>query len=270
MTPAVVLIGVPWDEQSSFLRGAAAAPDAVRRALASPSGNMTAENGVEIVLGGNMIDAGNLALPGGEPAAVAAAITDGISRLGAPDRALLALGGDHAVTFPIVRAVAARVPGLNILHIDAHPDLYDTFEGQPYSHACPFARIMEAGLAARLVQVGIRAMTGEQRAQVDRFGVEQIQMQDWTGREDISFDGPVYLSLDLDALDPAFVPGVSHYEPGGLSVTDVVRLIRRFRGELIAADIVELNPSRDRHDMTAMVAAKFVKEIASRMLDAAR
>ena len=82
--------------------------------------------------------------------AVRLVIEDG----GAP----LAIGGDHAVTYPAMRAVAARHPGLTILHIDAHPDLYDEFEGNRLSHACPFARIMEEGLAARLVQVGIRTI----------------------------------------------------------------------------------------------------------------
>ena len=270
MIDAVVLVGVPWDEQSSFLRGAAAAPEAIRRALASPSSNLAAESGLELVPGGNLVDAGDLVLPDAAPALVADAISDGTSRLLGPRRGLLALGGDHAVTFPLVRAHATRFPRLNLLHLDAHPDLYDDFEGRPYSHASPFARVMEAGLAARLVQVGIRTLNQPQREQVRRFAVEQVAMRDWTGRERVTFEGPVYLSLDLDVLDPAFAPGVSHHEPGGLSVREVVRLIQQFEGELIGADVVELNPSRDRDGVTAMVAAKLVKEIASRMLGGRR
>jgi arginase len=266
MPEPVVLAGVPWDEQSSFMRGAAEAPAAIRRALASPSSNLAAEDGLELTLGGNLIDGGNLILPAADASVVAAAISDGAARYLAEGRTLLALGGDHAVTFPLVRAHAGRFPRLNILHLDAHPDLYDDFDGRPFSHASPFARIMEAGLAARLVQVGIRTLNTAQRGQVQRFGVEQVHMRDWTGRERFTFAGPVYLSLDLDVLDPAFAPGVSHHEPGGLSVREVVRLIHEFEGELIGADIVELNPARDRDGVTAMVAAKLVKEIASRML----
>jgi arginase len=262
----VTLVGVPWDEQSSFMRGAAAAPDAIRRALRSPSSNQATESGLELALGTNILDAGDLPVVAGDAEGTAAGITLGISELVKHHRPVVAVGGDHAVTFPIVRAHARRWAGLNILHLDAHPDLYEDFEGRPYSHASPFARIMEAGLASRLVQVGIRTLNEPQRRQLRRFPVEQVQMRDWTGREELSFGGPVYLSVDLDVLDPAFAPGVSHHEPGGLSVREVLRIIHRFRGQLVGADVVEVNPSRDRDGVTAMVAAKLVKEIAARLL----
>jgi arginase len=125
---------------------------------------------------------------------------------------------------------------------------------------------MEAGLAARLVQVGIRTANEPQRNHLQRFPVEQLRMKDWAGTFDMAFEGPVYLSVDLDVLDPAFAPGVSHHEPGGLSVREVLRIVQGLRGRLVGADVVELNPSRDRDGVTAMVAAKIVKEIAARML----
>jgi agmatinase len=268
----VVMLGVPWDEQSSFRRGAAAAPDVIRRALHSPSSNLATETGADLSAEPRFVDAGNLAIPATDARAAVAAIERGAHDILDGGAALLALGGDHAVTYPLVRAHARRSARLNlgrlhILHLDAHPDLYDEFEGTRLSHACPFARIMEEDLAARLVQVGIRTLNDAQRHQVTRFGVEQILMRDW--REpgpDLSFDGPVYLSLDLDVLDPAFAPGVSHLEPGGLTVRDVLRIIQRFRGRLAGADLVELNPSRDPHGITAMVAAKCAKEILARLL----
>ena len=266
MGRAVVLVGVPWDDQSSFMRGAAGGPDAIRRALASPSANQSTERGFDLAFGATLIDAGDVSLPDAGPGEVADAITARVSALVDDERPIVALGGDHAVTFPLVRAHASRFPRLHVLHLDAHPDLYDDFEGKPYSHASPFARIMESGLAARLVQVGIRTLNEAQRGQVRRFGVEQVPMRDWTGRERLTFDGPVYLSVDLDVLDPAFAPGVSHHEPGGLSVRDVLRLIEGFEGTLVGADVVELNPVRDRDGVTAMVAAKLVREIAARML----
>jgi arginase family enzyme len=124
---------------------------------------------------------------------------------------------------------------------------------------------MEEGLANRLVQVGIRTLNRHQRSQADRFGVEIIDMRAWTAgvRPDVS--GPVYVSLDLDALDPAFAPGVSHWEPGGLSVREVITLVQGVGGTLAGADVVEYNPARDPSGVTAYVAAKLVKEIASRM-----
>ena len=155
-----------------------------------------------------------------------------------------------------------------MLDIDAHPDLYDEFEGDRYSHACPFARVMEEQLAGRLVQVGIRTMTGNQRAQADRFGVEVIDMRAWMHGTRPAVSGAVYMSIDLDGIDPAHAPGVSHQEPGGLTVRDVIGLIQDCGGTLIGADVVELNPSQDLGDMTARVAAKLVKELAARMLTA--
>jgi arginase len=266
MTDAVTLLGVPWDEQSSFMRGAAEAPAAIRRALVSASSNMSTEDGRELSLGHNLVDAGDIALPAANPAAAIDVITHHVSDLLAGSATVIALGGDQAITYPLVRAHASRFPGLAILHLDAHPDFYDDFESQPYSHASAFARIMEAGLALRLVQVGIRTMNEPQRTHLQRFPVEQVNMREWTGSVEVSFDGPLYLSIDLDVLDPAFAPGVSHHEPGGLTVRDVLRIVQSFRGRLVGADVVELNPARDREGVTAMVAAKIVKEIAARML----
>ena len=183
----------------------------------------------------------------------------------------ISLGGDHSVSYPILRAMnPAHVP-LTILHIDAHPDLYDEFEGDRFSHACPFARLLEERLATRVVQVGIRTMTGHQRDQAARFKTEVIDMPAWVGGLRPLLEGPVYLSIDLDGLDPAFAPGVSHREPGGLSVRDVVSLIQTSGGTLVGADVVEFNPQQDMTDLTARVAAKLVKEVAGRMMtDAAK
>jgi agmatinase len=176
------------------------------------------------------------------------------------------LGGDHAITAPVVEAMAARHPDLSILHIDAHPDLYADFDGNPSSHASPFARIMERQLARRLVQVGIRTATGHQREQAERFGVETHEMRNWRDDTALRFDGPVYISLDLDGLDPAFAPGVSHREPGGLSTRQVLTILQRIDAPIVGADIVEYNPRMDVNGVTAIVAAKFMKEIAAQML----
>lgn len=125
---------------------------------------------------------------------------------------------------------------------------------------------MEEGLADRLVSVGIRTMNPHQQEQAERFGVEIIKAgEDW--RETVaSLQSPLYLSLDLDVLDPAFAPGISHHEPGGLSTREVLDIIHALPHPPIGADIVELNPDRDLNGVTAMVAAKFLKEILASML----
>lgn len=258
---AIALLGLPTDRGSSYLRGCAGGPAAIRAALACGSSNMFAENGVDV--GAVLVDAGDLALDG-TPAEIDA-ITTGVAAQLALGHQVIALGGDHAVTFAVLRAVAQAHPGLSILHFDAHPDLYDSYDGDPYSHACPFARIMEAGLARRLVQVGIRADTAELRAQAARFGVVSIGMDRLAELPGLLPTGPVYVSIDLDGLDPAYAPGVSHHEPGGLSTRQVLEAIHALPGPVIGGDIVELNPARDVNGMTAMVAAKLVRELAGAM-----
>jgi len=262
-TATPTLIGIPWDVNSSFMRGAAAAPPLIRQALFSPASNTWTEALVDIGAPGRLADAGDLTLPESDDAI--GLIEDAIRRLMQGGGSPLALGGDHAVTYPILRALGPRHPGLTILHIDAHPDLYDEFEGRRFSHACPFARIMEEGLASRLVQVGIRVMNGHQHEQARRFGVETVDMRAWADGARPQVTGPVYVSIDLDGLDPAFAPGVSHREPGGLSVREVIGLVHALPGPLVGADIVEFNPSQDPLGLTAPVAAKFVKELAGRM-----
>ena len=262
--PRVAVIGAPLDENSSFLRGPALAPGRIRAALHSGAMNLTTEDGIDLGARDDWRDLGDLAPGSGE--AAFAAITERLASLYAAGARALTLGGDHSITFPIIRGVANSYPGLTILHIDAHPDLYDEFDGSHRSHACPFARIMEAQLAARLVQVGIRAMNPQQRQQADRFGVEVIAMRDYHPDLALDLRGPVYVSLDLDALDPAFAPGVSHHEPGGLSVRDVLRLLASVEGTIIGADIVEYNPIREHAEMTAAVAAKFYKELVGYLL----
>jgi agmatinase len=264
MTGRPVLVGLPYDASSSFLRGAAGGPARIRTALRSAAGNPWSELMVRVTDDDGIEDAGDVDLP--PTPAARTRIEEAIRSLAADDRRFIALGGDHSVTYPVLRGLRGLFADLTVIQIDAHPDLYDEFDGDRFSHACPFARIMEEGLAARLVQVGIRAMSGEQTSQVARFGVEQINMRAWADGARPSVGGDVYLSIDLDGLDPAFAPGVSHPEPGGLTVRDVLGIIHNLNGRLVGADVVELNPARDISDLTAGVAAKFVKELAGHYL----
>ena len=230
----------------------------------------------------------------------------------------LVFGGDHAVSFPVIRALRnwraeehaqrgmdGRCPPISILHFDAHPDLYDEFEGNRLSHACPFARISElndedagsgaaVGGSINILQLGIRCHTAHSREQARRFGVSVVEARDWPEtRADLARvlaeklpprggaaaaaavcggggggSAPrhdVYVSFDMDVLDPAFAPGVSHHEPGGISTRQALDVLQALHGggrfRVIGADVVELNPARDRGGVTAMAAAKVVKEL---------
>lgn len=257
----VRLIGLPTDSHSSFMRGPASAPDAIRAALSSDHGNRATESGLEIGLDIVLEDAGNLPLE--ESGGDFDGIRDSSSAAAKSGATPLFLGGDHMVTYPIIAGLAEVHGPVNILHFDAHPDLYDDFQGDPLSHASPFARIMERGLATRLLQVGIRTLNAHCREQAERFGVEIVEMRNFVVEKVPIPAAPLYVSIDLDALDPAFAPGVSHHEPGGLSVRDILSVLHRIDGPIIGADVVEYNPTRDIHGMTAVVAAKFVKELAA-------
>jgi agmatinase len=264
------ILGLPYDAASSFRRGAADAPALIREVLASPATNAWSEGGLDLGAPGMLDDAGDLDLPAQDPRA---AIEEGIAWLLGEGRRPISLGGDHSVTHPVLRAMRAahrrESHRLTLVQIDAHPDLYDEFEGNRFSHACPFARIMEEGLADRLVQVGIRTMNGHQRAQAERLGVEVIDMRAWAAGARPAVDGAVYVSIDMDAFDPAYAPGVSHREAGGLTAREVLGLVQGLGGTLVGADIVELNPGQDPLGITAHLAAKLVKELAGKMHEGA-
>lgn len=264
MTRTIQLIGLPTDVNSSFERGPAAAPAAIRTALWSERGNLACENGMEAGFDFELDDTGDLPLTEvvvSDDQLIEESVNAAVSSWKTP----LCMGGDHAVTFPILKAIAAHHGPVDILHFDAHPDTYHDFSGNPRSHASPFARIMEAGLASRLVQVGIRTMNRHCGEQAERFGIETFEMRDFAVDAIPILARPTYISLDLDGIDPSQAPGVSHPEPGGLAVRDVLKVLDRVHGPIVGADIVELNPRNDLNDVTAILAAKFVREIAARM-----
>jgi len=262
MRKTIHVIGVPWDEKSSFMRGCADAPNKIWDAFNCESSNPCTERGLDLGKDVFFTFQGNMKISHGNEAIEEIILrASGIAAQGIYP---LFLGGDHAITYPLVKGLSGKYRDLNILHFDAHPDLYDEFEGDRYYHSCPFARIMESGLAKRLVSVGVRTMTPHQKAQAKRFGVETVDMMSFNPNTAQEFNGPVYLSLDLDVLDPAFAPGVSHHEPGGMTTRELIRVIQSFKGTLVGADIVEYNPYRDIQNVTAMVSAKLMKEVASR------
>jgi len=260
----ISILGIPYDEGSSYLKGAQHGPAVIREAFRSPSSNTWTENELDLGSGTAIEDCGDLDLGYGQNAREQ--IESAIRNLTHQNHKVLSLGGDHSITYPILKGYASKYGKLNVLQLDAHPDLYEELDGQRYSHACPFSRALEDGIIDRLVQIGVRTMNGHQREQSSKYGVETITMRDLPETM-IEFDVPVYITLDLDVLDPAFAPGISHYEPGGMSVRDIIRIIQELDSNVIGADIVELNPTRDIQGMTAMVAAKLMKELLAKMLE---
>lgn len=265
-SPRVALLGVCYDGRSSHLRGTAGAPPVIRQALWSEAGNPWTELGIDLSTAA-LDDEGDLTpAPDEDPPQVRRAVEAAVRQIVESGRRPLVLGGDHSITYPILRGFQPSYPRLSILHFDAHADLYDEFQGDRYSHACPFARVMEEGLADRLVQLGIRTMTKHQWEQAERFGVEVIEMKDWRDGMELEFITPVYVSFDLDVIEPGLAPGISHREAGGFSVRQALAVVQSLTAPLVGADFVEFNPAVDRTGVTAAVSAKLVKELAGRML----
>lgn len=258
----VALLGFPWDASSSHARGPALAPAVIRALLGNPASSPYSISNAdtrEIITHHDFAD-----LPE-DAAAARAAIEFRVTAALESGRAPLSLGGDHSVSYPILKAIAAKHGPVNILHVDAHPDLYADYEGDPYSHACPFARAIEDGLVETLVQVGIRCSAPHLAEYGAKHGVVMLGAD---AADDIPWErltAPLYMTIDLDGLDPAFAPGVSHPEPGGLTTREVLAMIRRLPAPPVGADIVELNPERDVNLLTAHVAARFVKELCDRI-----
>lgn len=277
---STTLLGVPLGHNSSFLQGPAFAPPRIREAIWCGSTNSTTEEGKKVCDPRILSDAGDVPVQelrdcGVDDDGLMDIVSKSVKLVmeEVPLRPLI-LGGDHSISYPVVRAVSEKLGGqVDILHLDAHPDNYDAFEGNKYSHASGFARIMEGGYARRLLQVGIRSITKEGREQAKRFGTELYEMRTFSRDrqylENLKLGEGVkgvYVSVDIDCLDPAFAPGVSHIEPGGLSFRDVLNILHNLQGDIVAADVVEFNPQRDTVDgMTAMVAAKIVRELAAKI-----
>jgi arginase len=260
----VAIVGIPFDEKSCYLRGAAKGPQAIRAASTGKAINPWTELGVNLEEDVILKDMGDLETSG-DFKAVFSLIEEKISAILDKKGVPVILGGDHSISYPVVKAVFKKFKSLDILHFDAHPDLYPELYGDPFSHACPFARIVEEGLVENLIQVGIRAATGEQRKKALKHRVRMIEMKDIKKDLALDFSNPLYISFDMDALDPAFAPGVSHHEPGGLSTRRVIDILQSLQADIVGMDIVELNPERDPSGITAAAAVKIIKEIVGKI-----
>jgi arginase len=261
----IAILGIPFDEKSCYLRGASKGPKAIREASTGKAINPWTELGVNLEEETVLVDLGDLDVTG-DFKDVFFRVEEKVFEILDREAIPFVLGGDHSISYPVVRAFSRKFKPLDILHFDAHPDLYDELYGDRYSHACPFARIMEEGLARNLVQVGIRAATGQQRDKALEYGVRIIEMKDFEDTITLDFSNPVYISFDMDALDPAYAPGVSHHESGGLSTRQAINVIHALNARIVGLDVVEVNPERDIAGITAAAAVKIIKEVAGAII----
>jgi len=235
----IKLIGLPFDGNSSFLKGSSLAPPRIRLMDSDGSANRFCENGKEIKEGINYSDLGDLSFEKTDPEFVCKTIKAKIQQELSDSDKIISLGGDHSIAFPVIEAFAEKYEDLHVLQLDAHGDLYHDFDDNPYSHASPFARLLEKGCLKSLTQVGIRTLNTHQKEQAEKFKVNIIEMKDFSFDFIKTLKAPLYISLDIDVLDPAFAPGISHHEPGGMTSRQLIDIIQAIPVPIFGADIVE-------------------------------
>ena len=264
------LLGVPFDQKSSFMYGAAKGPDALREASTGKAVNPETETGWNLKENSVVVDKGNIKVEGIDFKGVFVAIEKAVDETLGKKAVPIVMGGDHSISYPVFKALSRHYPSVDILHFDAHPDMYTSFRGDRFSHACPFARILEEGGVNRLIQIGLRTVTREQREFGKDFPVQMFEMKDLNQIPCLEITRPLYISFDMDALDPAFAPGVSHHEPGGLSTRQVLNILHSLKADIIGMDCVELNPERDPSGITAAAGVKVIMEVMGMVLESRR
>ena len=259
----LALLGIPDDSQSSYRWGCSRAPSLIRSVYDGRCFNATTESGVDLTE--SVLDLGNLE-PRDTWDSSADLYRETVEYALNDNKVPFIVGGDHAITVPVVRAFRSLGDPVHVVQIDAHPDLYSDYKSNPHSHACVAARLLEMDHVASLTQLGIRTLNDEQSKQIVRFH-DRLRMmfaRDLTGTlpslKHIPDDAPVYLTVDMDGFDPAFAPGVSHPVPGGLTSRQVLTFVQNGRWKLVGMDVVEMNPSTDINNLTAVLAARLLHE----------
>jgi agmatinase len=270
----VAIVGAPMDDLVSDRPGARLAPRAIRGASSPPGPHLEVK--VDAFGELRIVDFGDAPVIPADPATSHAAIEATVGQVLAAGALPVVLGGDHAVTEPAIRACAAVHGPVGVVHFDTHTDTGAEVFGVEVSHGTFMKRLIDAGHveARRYAQIGLRGYwPGEQEFawQAER-GITSLFMHDVrdlgitevTRRAiDAVGDGPVYLTVDVDVLDPAFVPGTGTPEPGGMTATDLLLAVRTVAAELelVGADVVEVIPTRvGTNDYSALVADRIVRE----------
>ncbi len=258
---AWTILGVPLDETGSYRRGAGKGPEAVREASDSLEEYCPV---LDADLSENRFaDIGDILLPRGDLQGSQKAIADAFANLFSAGAKPLMLGGEHSVSMAAIRETAKRFEDLCVLQFDAHADLRDTYDSTPLSHACVMRRVLENVPDSNMFQIGIRSGTQEEwqwmREHRTVFPASPEALRDIVQRV---AGRPVYLTIDLDVLDPSIMPGTGTPEPGGLTYAEFERLLLELRPlNLVAADVVELAPDLDPSGVSAVVAAKIVRSL---------
>jgi len=272
----IAVVGVPFDSGVTYRPGARFGPGAIREGSRllrayNPAMDVAPFRDLQVV------DAGDLAV---NPFVIEEALQqthEGLAALSSERRPLVTLGGDHTIALPALRAMHAQYGPIALVHFDAHLDTWDTYFGAPYTHGTPFRRAWEEGLLDpnHTMHVGIRGSLYSDTDLSDDAGMgfaivharefEELSVRDVVDRIRARVaDAPVYISVDIDVLDPAHAPGTGTPEAGGLTSRELLAIIRGFEGaHVVGADVVEVSPAYDHAEITAIAAANVAYEYVS-------
>ena len=259
----VALYGVPFEGQVNLRKGAHHGPTEVRRAshlieTYSPALRKDLEDL-------RLHDGGDLELAGRDPSQVMVGVAAQVAEQIPPGVRPCFLGGDHTITYPVLKALAPRWSGLRVVQIDAHPDLRSEFLGERYNYASAMARVIEVIPPDHLFQLGLRTGAREEYAEPRRthcFPTAEVPFLEAVARTaEAVRDFPVYVTIDIDALDPSLAPGTGSPEPVGLTVQELLAAIRAFaEREVVGFDLVEVSPPFDPDGRTAILAACLIRD----------
>lgn len=271
----VAVFGVPYDSATTFRAGARHAPASIRQV----SGLLRAYNpvlGVAPFEEISVVDCGDVDVVPAYIEATIERIQARASAIVSADAFPLALGGDHSILLPLLRAVARKHGRLSLVQLGSHPDTWDSQHGQRHGHATSVRRAVEEGLIApqRSIQIGLRGSTDSASDLPDARALGLRLMTMGEARElgtvgirsaiRSTVSGPIYLTVDIDAADPAYAPGTGTPEVGGFSSAEMIDLVRALAGlPLVGADIVEVCPAYDAGEITAVLAANLAYEVIS-------
>ncbi len=258
----IVILGIPMDYTASNIPGSRFAPKKVREL------SLTLENYSPILSGtidSKFHDAGDLVLPWGNLNKSLALIENISNKFIIDGKKIISIGGDHLITLPIVSQYVKKYPNITVIHIDAHTDLRDEWSNETYSHATVIKRVYELIEEGNLYQFGIRSGSFEEF----EFAKEHTHLFKNDVLEPLkkvigSFKNkPIYLTIDIDILDPAFAPGTGYLEAGGISSRELLDSIYLIISQLdvVGVDLVEVCPPTDISDRTSAIAAKLIREI---------
>ncbi|MGA5537959.1 agmatinase [Mycolicibacterium nivoides] len=277
----IAVVGVPFDTGVTYRPGARFGPAAIRQASRLLKPYHPALD-VSPFAQAQVVDAGDIAANPFDIEAAVEQVRDGIADLlTTPRQRVVLLGGDHTIALPALQAMHAVHGPVALVHFDAHLDTWDTYFGAPCTHGTPFRRASEQGLIVKghSAHVGIRGSLYDRAdllddeslgftvvhcRDIDRIGVDGVieRIRDRVG------DHPVYVSIDIDVLDPAFAPGTGTPEIGGMTSRELVAVLRAMRGlQIVGADVVEVAPAYDSGDVTAVAGANLAYELVTLMAD---